>query len=458
VAINNILQATTTVDFAGTSFNEVVTQLSIDLSQLTSRQYLLAFGISLVLIVIVIILSFVFLQAFNRSLLTRIKGLQSAARDLSEKDLTSEILTVGKDEIAELSMDLDNSFTDLRKFIQAVKSTAHIVAAMKRSIADGTTNSTSALEEISRNIDVIRKQFSALEKDVQKSTHALSLIDNTVQELFQNIQGQSSSIENSSSSINQINSSILSVVNQTDATNEASTKLQSQVEIGWEEIEATQNTINDIAGDISNIQEILEIIRSISDQTNLLSMNAAIESAHAGEAGKGFAVVAEEIRALADTTNENTQRVETVLERVVESIESAKTASVSSLESFQEIRDIVKSISQSAAEVAEAVNEIGRGSTEILNETQEVSEITKRINRSAGYMKEKTSQLSISMEGLEHVSHRVTEGVTEIDSGTKEILNSMIDIKDQNEENQRYMTRLDQLIAEFKTDLPEEEV
>ena len=114
---------------------------------------------------------------------------------------------------------------------------------------------------------------------------------------------------------------------------------------------------DDNTRDIQKINEVMEIIDAIAGQTDLLAMNAAIEAAHAGEAGKGFAVVSDEIRKLAESTNENSKMIKTTVTAVSARIYQIGGDSAESRKAFETIREEADVSSQTMAEIARAMGE-----------------------------------------------------------------------------------------------------
>lgn len=156
-----------------------------------------------------------------------------------------------------------------------------------------------------------------------------------------------------------------------DRTREAES-LKRVVLDGGERVRATNEAIRAIDYEIRGVEEVIQIIDQISEQTNILSMNAAIESAHAGAAGKGFAVVAEEIRKLAESTQENAQRIGASIQSITGKAASAMDSSETAARSFDAINgDVVGFVD--ALEGIAARTETARGAADAAAAALELS-------------------------------------------------------------------------------------
>jgi methyl-accepting chemotaxis protein len=223
------------------------------------------------------------------------------------------------------------------------------------------------------------------------------------------------------------------------------------IQQGGEKVGTTNDIIKSISKEISSVLEIIQIIDNVSEQTNLLSLNAAIESAHAGEAGKGFAVVAEEIRKLAESTSENSSRIGTALKSVTEKIGEALLSSTDSYKTFEKINLDVKTFSEALSEISVNMDELAAGSKDILNATAKISDITKNIIQGSSEMEVGTRKIEQAMKDSEGISSGVVGGISEIDQGAKEILQSLVEISRLTEESRDRMEELHQAVDSFKT-------
>jgi methyl-accepting chemotaxis protein len=162
-------------------------------------------------------------------------------------------------------------------------------------------------------------------------------------------------------------------------------------------------------------------MQNIASQTNLLSMNAAIEAAHAGEAGKGFAVVADEIRKLAENSGAQSKTISTVLKKIKDSIDKIIKSTNSVLNKFEAIDGGVRIVSEQEENIRNAMEEQSVGSKQILEAIGQLNEVTQMVKGSSTEMLEGSQQIIREGKNLEMVTQEITNGMNEMVTGADQI-------------------------------------
>jgi methyl-accepting chemotaxis protein len=146
-------------------------------------------------------------------------------------------------------------------------------------------------------------------------------------------------------------------------------------------VTTTATQVEHLAGQVRDISKVLDVIRSIAEQTNLLALNAAIEAARAGEAGRGFAVVADEVRALAHRTQQSTQEIEQMIGDVHLGTDKAVQAMQASNERARSTLDVARTAGEALDGITRAISQISERNLVIASASEEQAQVAREVDR-----------------------------------------------------------------------------
>lgn len=275
--------------------------------QVQTRQLLLIWlsvGLYLIFSFIGIYLGFLVYRTITRQLYPVLDSLKQISE--GEGDLTTTLPVLTTDEIGELSWYF-NKFLDRQcGLVRNIMHSSHLSAAIAEEMVASMDEINTAAKKINQFMNMISGS----------SDHLVTIADRAASGMI--------SLQQNVQTIDDRNNAALSRVSALDmAAQEAFSSAQvagSRMDAIKESVTQTKGEVMDLQSKISQIQNILSVINTISKRTNLLALNAAIEAARAGEAGKGFVVVADTIRQLADSTTQATRGIKDIVERIIENV------------------------------------------------------------------------------------------------------------------------------------------
>jgi methyl-accepting chemotaxis protein len=326
-----------------------------------------------VIIVLSIVAALYFIIAHALSFLPKVaKELQR----VSEGDLSSPFESNRRDEIGQLVNAMESMRTRLVDMMS------------------GITNATTQLAAASEETSVITAQTSSRILEQRSETEQLATAMN---EMTATVQEVASNINHTADASHKANNETLEGKQVVDGAAQQVRSLADQIENAAE-------TIHQLEQDSKEITSVLDVIRGVAEQTNLLALNAAIEAARAGEQGRGFAVVADEVRTLASRTQQSTEEINSMIEKLGTGTRRAVDVMNQSREKARDVVDQASKAGGSLASIADAISSINDMSTQIASAAEEQSSVSEEINRNVVRINDMNDQTAQGAQQTEAAS------------------------------------------------------
>ncbi|WP_319475696.1 HAMP domain-containing methyl-accepting chemotaxis protein [Marispirochaeta aestuarii] len=421
--------------------------LDEEIRRVSERQQLMV----LAAIALVGLISVLFAILFSGRISRRIVRIEEVMSAVSNRNLTVQSGITVRDETGRLADHINTVISNLKNIIDEIKESSMEAMHLQEELSTSTAESSAAMTQIAANIKNIERQFTSLDEVIQNVDRSVNSISRLINSQNQGIEQQSTAIVQSSSTIEEMAASIQNISRLAQERAEGVHNLVNVTARGSERVETTSSLIRQISREIEGLLEIIDIINSIAEQTDMLSMNAAIESAHAGEAGKGFAVVAEEIRKLAESTTENAQMVTRSLKSITSRITEADESSQESLATLKEVNTEVDNTSRAFTDISQAMVEMANGTTEVVSGTTEVRSASDEIKQGAGSIQKEAEQISRNVQEVRQLSAQVLNGIREIDAGGEEVIKAISSLNEAGTVTRENMANLSSMVSAFIT-------
>ena len=355
-----------------------------------------------------------------KSIVRRLKAVANVIDDLSagDADLTKRLEVKKKDEIGKLLEGVNRFLEKFHSIMSNIKSSESHLSEAGGVLTSEITETTGTIAEMVGHIGMVNEQINNQTKSVENSASAITQITKNIESLDKMIQGQASNVVEASAAVEEMIGNISSVDKSVIKMVEEFSVLEMDAKNGIEQNSSVNSLIQKIAEESTSMVDANTTIQTIAEQTNLLAMNAAIEAAHAGEAGKGFSVVADEIRKLAETSSEQSNKISQELSNIQNGISKVVAASSESEKAFQSVSTRIGLTGELITQIRGAMEEQQAGSQQILEVLQVMNDSTSQVKGAAEEMTIGGQTIMNDVVSIQNGMNNIDQAMDEIISGT----------------------------------------
>ncbi|RXT66643.1 methyl-accepting chemotaxis protein [Pseudomonas syringae] len=357
---------------------EINTAQLNEVKEQASSEYDSAFNMVIGLLIAATLLTLVFAWMLIKSITTPIATALLAAETIAQGNLTRPISIDGTDEAGRLLLAMKTMQDKLRDTLQGISGSA--------------TQLASAAEELNAVTDESARGLAQQNDEIEQAATAVNQMTSAVEEVARNATSTSQASRSAATSAGDGRDLVQETV--------------SAIERMSGDVQGTAELIISLANESRDIGKVLDVIRGLADQTNLLALNAAIEAARAGEAGRGFAVVADEVRALAHRTQQSTSEIERMISSIQTGTEQAVSSMRNSTERAESTLNIAKGAGQALNTINSAVEEINERNMVIASAAEEQAQVAREVDRNLVNIRDLSAQ---STNGANQTSAASTE-------------------------------------------------
>ncbi len=388
-----------------------------------------------------------FARAFNISL----RSFKVAIETWNAKDFTVKVALGGKDELSALAGQINGTIDDFADLIGRVSGMAEGATLVREEVLSASSETAASIEQIAANISSIRARIDEMVPRLEASSDASEAIGQSVGALDERLAEQSAALARSSQRADEMKAAASRADAIARRQGEESAKLELLAAAELDRLGQTNAAIAGTVEDVEKVKDVVEIINAVAEQTNILAMNAAIEAAHAGDAGRGFAVVAEEIRKLAESTNENAILIGDTIGDMARRIGEVSGSSAKTDMDFKGIEALTREARSSMEELQGIVRELSASASGVANDLEIAAGNSREVKARSGEILASSRDAAEAAEKVTGLGAEIKGGMGEIESGSRDTGASMQHLRDLSWKIAESVKELHESVAGYKT-------